>query len=495
MTTRSNPADEIIELTEIVTEDSPLDEPAPEPASPPKLDQTTLDQELDDLLREAPGPSAGMDLDALLGPQTTTSSTAGSTRSETRGMEVSTLDSDLADLEDLFETLKTTPPQDAPTALDELLDIELDTPQATRTTPPTAEAQPGLHFDSEQPAQSVRPGHVDSTEELIVELTDIVAEAPLNSPAEPRATHDVSTQDDSSPVIPPVEDDSRSSGAAMDAGALQKLATRLDELETRVATPVPPSTEQILAALPAELERLPFALPLYESILAEVDTKLASQGDQTGSSLQQELVAMNERLTALEARPEPEPLSAEHILAVLPEDPAAIPALAGLAQSLRGDLDARLEDMDRAEALETLRQDLTAASERLAALESLRQDIQDLRERTDDMAVAMSDLAATRNEIQARDQELEALRETAHRQDEELRVVREGLRRKEEELDALRQSILDVRQAVDALPRQTPIPTEDLKAELRAYVQGQIPTTAAKIIREEIASLLREMEG
>ncbi|NCD24836.1 MAG: hypothetical protein EOL86_04470, partial [Deltaproteobacteria bacterium] len=370
MTTRSNPADEIIELTEIVTEDSPLDEPAPEPASPPKLDQTTLDQELDDLLREAPGPSAGMDLDALLGPQTTTSSTAGSTRSETRGMEVSTLDSDLADLEDLFETLKTTPPQDAPTALDELLDIELDTPQATRTTPPTAEAQPGLHFDSEQPAQSVRPGHVDSTEELIVELTDIVAEAPLNSPAEPRATHDVSAQDDSSPIIPPVEDDSRSSGAAMDAGALQKLATRLDELETRVATPVPPSTEQILAALPAELERLPFALPLYESILAEVDTKLASQGDQTGSSLQQELVAMNERLTALEARPEPEPLSAEHILAVLPEDPAAIPALAGLAQSLRGDLDARLAGLDHAGTLETLRQDLTAASERLTALEA-----------------------------------------------------------------------------------------------------------------------------
>lgn len=48
-----------------------------------------------------------------------------------------------------------------------------------------------------------------------------------------------------------------------------------------------------------------------------------------------------------------------------------------------------------------------------------------------------------------------------------------------------------MRQKVDELVER--VYGEGLKAELQEYVERQIPAAAAKIIRAEIAALLREM--
>ena len=53
MTTSTNPTDDIIELTDIVEDGLPLDKSFEDFATDKAVDAKTLDQELDDLLRDA----------------------------------------------------------------------------------------------------------------------------------------------------------------------------------------------------------------------------------------------------------------------------------------------------------------------------------------------------------------------------------------------------------------------------------------------------------
>ncbi len=722
MSTRTNPADEIIELTEIVEEEMPVDvNPAPPAAN---ADDAILDLELDDLLREDAPPAQGaergkdLDMEALFGSQP--ASGAGQTEAS-MDLGASSLDNDLADLEDLFESLKTTPVQDAPTALDEFLGTVPEFEEAPKTAaqpvPVASPANLGLDLDlpglDAKHEAEVQP--LDLSEDLVLELTDI-AETPvetneISSPPDSVSTAaPESTERDAMPAPAPVFEAPSSTPAPravapeMAQAGLEVLTTRLDALEAKAAS-AQPDIDRILAALPAELERLPFALPLCETILAEVDTKLAAQGsgpdmtavrhdvaaleaklaamdqtcavddlrqgltaaterltalearpmpepmsteqilaaiptdpdhlpataslrqgiaaleaklaamDQTSAvdALRQGLTAATERLTALEARPMPEPMSTEQILAAIPTDPDQLPATASLRQdiaaleakfaamdqtsavddlrqdltaaaerlsalearpmpepmsaelilaaiptdpdhlpataSLRQDiaaLETKLAAMDQTSAVDELRQDLTAATERLRALEArpmpepmpaelilaaiptdpdhlpataslrhdiaaleaklaamdqtsavdeLRQDLRTLRASVDDVSAALRKMAAIDNATQAQGREVEALRTATQSQEEALRALRADVARKDDELSSLREAVQDLRQTVSTFSRESSESSEHLKAELQGFVRDQVPAAAAKIIREEIANLLKELEG
>ena len=365
---------------------------------------------------------------------------------------------------------------------------------------------PGLDAKHEAEVQPL-----DLSEDLVLELTDI-AETPvetdeISSPPESVFTAaPEATERDAMPAPVPVFEAPSSTPAPraaapeMAQAGLEVLTARLDALEAKAAS-AQPDIDRILAALPAELERLPFALPLCETILAEVDTKLAAQGsgpdvtavrhdvaaleaklaamDQTSAvdELRQDLTAATERLRALEARPMPEPMSAELILAAIPTDPDHLPATASLRQDIA--------------ALETK----LAAMDQTSAVDELRQDLRTLRASVDDACASLQKITAIDNATQAQGRELEALRATTQSQDEALRALREDVARKDDELASLREAVHDLRQTLSALSRESSDASEHLKAELQGFVHNQVPAAAAKIIREEISNLLKELEG
>ncbi len=325
---------------------------------------------------------------------------------------------------------------------------------------------------------------------------------------------------------------------------LTAATERLRALEAR-PMPEPMSAEQILAAIPTDPDQLPATASLRQDIAA-LEAKFAAM-DQASAvdALRQDLTAATERLRALEARPMPEPMSAEQILAAIPTDPDQLPATASLRQDIAA-LEAKFAAMDQASAVDALRQDLTAATERLRALEArpmpepmsaeqilaaiptdpdqlpataslrqdiaaleaklaamdqssavdgLRQDLQTLRADMDDASASLRKIAAIADAAQAQGRELEALRATTQNQDETLRALREDIARKDAELSSLREAVQDLRQTMSALSRESSASSEHLKAELQGFVHDQVPAAAAKIIREEISNLLKELEG
>jgi uncharacterized protein YoxC len=201
--------------------------------------------------------------------------------------------------------------------------------------------------------------------------------------------------------------------------------------------------------------------------------------DQTSAvdELRQDLTAATERLRALEARPMPEPMSAELILAAIPTDPDHLPATASLRQDIA--------------ALETK----LAAMDQTSAVDELRQDLRTFRASVDDACASLQKITAIDNATQAQGRELETLRATTQSQDEALRALREDVARKDDELASLREAVHDLRQTLSALSRESSDASEHLKAELQGFVHNQVPAAAAKIIREEISNLLKELEG
>ena len=517
MTTSTNPTDDIIELTDIVEEGLPLDKSFEDFATDKAVDATTLDQELDDLLRDAeskPKPVQNtvdeVELDILFDePKDARPKVQSSAQPSVQsfGPEV-----DMSDLDDLFDSLHIGDKDVAEdTALDVILDgdstqsetlasgnfsaaesIDLDLPgmggedtlsdihdlteELLADIPETVQTQ----ASSEPLQESASAGLLPTPEDLELELTDqLFVKAPeqeqMVSPvavAEEEALHSSSMQPAAEQIPAP----------EISAAEIDCLKARLDALEARPEPRLDIEPEQLLALLPQSPQELPLAQALREDILLVVDSKLSAL-DQSSEleGLRQMLENAASRIDALEARPEPAlNLEAEQVLALLPQSHRDLP----LAQALREDI------LDHVESKIA---DLAAS----ASVDGLQESVNALQSQLDSMPDIQAALAASlpASALQGMETELSAMRTLIERQELALAGLQQALQEKDATIATLRDREDRMREELDALASQVSnTPTADaLKTELQEYVKQQVPSAAAKIIREEIQALLREM--
>ena len=516
MTTSTNPTDDIIELTDIVEEGLPLDKSFEDFATDKAVDATTLDQELDDLLRDAeskPKPVQNtvdeVELDILFDePKDARPKVQSSAQPSVQsfGPEV-----DMSDLDDLFDSLHI---GDKDTQEDTALDVILDgdsTQSETLASGNFAAAEsidldlPGMGGEdtlsdihdlteelladipetvtqaSSEPLQEAASGGLLPTpEDLELELTDQLF---VKAPEQEQAVSPVAAAEEealhSSSVQPAAE---QITAPEITAAEIDCLKARLDALEARPEPRLDIEPEQLLALLPQSPQELPLAQALREDILLVVDNKLSAL-DQSSEleGLRQLLENAASRIDALEARPEPAlNLEAEQVLALLPQSHRDLP----LAQALREDI------LDHVESKIA---DLAAS----ASVDGLQESVNALQSQLDSMPDIQAALAASlpASALQGMETELSAMRTLIERQELALAGLQQALQEKDATIATLRDREDRMREELDALASQVNnTPTADaLKTELQEYVKQQVPSAAAKIIREEIQALLREM--
>ena len=516
MTTSTNPTDDIIELTDIVEEGLPLDKSFEDFATDKAVDATTLDQELDDLLRDAeskPKPVQNtvdeVELDILFDePKDARPKVQSSAQPSVQsfGPEV-----DMSDLDDLFDSLHI---GDQDVQEDTALDVILDGDSTQSETLPSENFSAAESIDLDLPGmggEDTLSDIHDLTEELLADIPETVTQAssePLQeaasggllptpedleleltdqlfvkAPEQEQAVSPVAAAEEealhSSSVQPAAE---QITAPEITAAEIDCLKARLDALEARPEPRLDIEPEQLLALLPQSPQELPLAQALREDILLVVDNKLSAL-DQSSEleGLRQLLENAASRIDALEARPEPAlNLEAEQVLALLPQSHRDLP----LAQALREDI------LDHVESKIA---DLAAS----ASVDGLQESVNALQSQLDSMPDIQAALAASlpASALQGMETELSAMRTLIERQELALAGLQQALQEKDATIATLRDREDRMREELDALASQVNnTPTADaLKTELQEYVKQQVPSAAAKIIREEIQALLREM--
>jgi len=188
------------------------------------------------------------------------------------------------------------------------------------------------------------------------------------------------------------------------------------------------------------------------------------------------------RLDALENAPAPEvDLAPEKVLAALPESPEELP----LTRALRDELILKVEEgfarHASSETVAELRSSLMSVQEQVDAMPET------LARLSASTAPALKDLENGVGSLNTLVEELrQSLAETKAalaERDDTIALMREEGERMREEIEAL-----SARQ--DAQPDAASI-----RNDLEEHVRQQVPATVARVIRKEIQSLLKEMEG
>lgn len=447
---------------------------------------------LDDLLAEESAPAAGP-------------GTARSGLSHPSSSMPSASDTDLDYLDDMLTSLQA-PPSPEASSLDVLLgDIHLDIPEMPAPSARPAPSAPAPARENASPSFEV-PG-------LGADLFDAPSEAPHDTPRDP---FDFSTgeldfslpdpgigdalsgalADDSLPGNPesatPPAPERQIPGKSATAKEvtvtdLEIISARLDVLEGLAAGAEGPALDpaQVLAVLPENPGELPFVAALRADILGEAD-RLAEEKIQVGSvapqveELRRALDALSARLEVLENRPEaPTRVEAEQILAALPENPGELPFTAALRAEFFGEMDEYV-------------------SVSTGNIDDLQQAVDALQDRVATLNESQARLAATPMHaapIQELGAELAALRETLQQQENTLSSLWEALAAKDAEIATLRASEELLRRNLDESDRVRAESLNALRTDLETFVQEQVPEAAAKIIREEIQGLLRDMDS
>jgi len=520
MTTRTNPADDIIELTDIVEEGIALEKDFDDFAMDKAVDAKSLDQELDDLLRDAvtaPKPvrkdEDDIDLDMLF---TGANDTPVQTRSaDPGGAQSSAPEMDLSDLDDLFDSLHIGEMDEEPTALDVILD---DFPQPSAHTATETSAAETIDLDLELPgmgADDMDSNIHDLTEELLADIPEtVLVQTPSAREAASATSAMLPTPEDleleltgqlfatpakaaqpEAPVASQKEPEPYSSSMETPVAQtvveekfspveLEMLSARLDALEARPEPLLDIRPEQILDLLPQSPQGLPLAEALREDILQSVENKLAGLNLPADlETLRQLLGDATDRIGALEARPEPTlDIRPEQILDLLPQSPQGLP----LAEALREDI---------LEHVESKISDLASS----ASVDGLQQSVNALQSQVDSMPDLQAALAAASPSSASQDMEneLTTLRTMVQHQAEILSSLQEALADKDSTIASLRTNEVRLRNDLDDLASRvnsTP-PVDALKSELSEYIQQQVPGAAARIVRAEIQALLREIGG
>ena len=565
MTTSTNPADDIIELTEIVEEGIPLNTKFEDFAMDKAVDAKSLDKELDDLLRE-PEPRSGatevtddeIDLDILFDEPAPAAE--AKTPQADAGM-------DMSDIDNLFDSLGIGEKEDGETALDIILDgdiPELPEKKDAETFYPSESIDLDLDLpaaEGEEGGKAIR----DLTEELLADIPETVL---LHSPEETGAA---APQRESAPEEPDHE------SAASDAKLLPATGPEPEILE--LDAPVEEEVEPEFAQSPRD-EDQPEAPVAHEDVLPEQPLPPTEQAVPQDAPLSRAaLEIISARLDALETRPEPaQTLDAEEILALLPLSPQDVPLTRTLRQEIIDHLESRISELATSASVGGLQKSVNALQGQVEALPDIQEelskrlpeslirklesDIEELRGRVEDrpdiqpeqiMAILpqapqgwpvaqalrqeivdhvesrISELASSssvdglQESVNALQSQVEALPDIrselakapsasgVQKMEDELEELKILVRNQEDALARLRQTLTDKETAIEALTAESGSLREELaaladrvgaapaadevKGELREYVRQQVPLAAAKVIREEIQSLLKELGG
>jgi len=578
MTTSNNPTDDIIELTEIVEEGIPLDKTFEDFAMDKAVDSKSLDEELDDLLRDAepqpktpPKAEDEIDLDILFdepapaAPQPEPA--PAKAQAPAPGM-------DMADLDDLFDSLGLGEKDDGDTALDIILDGDIPQPDkpGTKTFYPSDSIDlelelPGLdngdktanvhdltdelladipettllHSPEEPVHQSTAlappataPVQEDPEDNAaIVELTEEHVDEPAPAPEEESAVAPAEEK----PVADLVEDlaqqpapepplgadspetvvigqnaahaaASAEPGPAISHVELEIISSRLDALESRPQAAPALNTEDLLALMPLSPQELPVTQNLRREILEHVEARLAELAasasvdglQESVNALQSQVeslpdiraeLAMTPTLSAVQkleadldevrAMIQPrEELQPEQILALLPQSPNGWPVAQSLRQEIIEHVETRVAELASNASVDGLQ-------ETVNALQSQVESIPDIR----------AELAKTPplSAVQKLETELEELQALIRDQADSMNALRQALTEKDAALEELKAGEARLREELAALAaRADSAPAMDaVRDELREYIRQQVPLAAAKVIREEIKNLLKEL--
>jgi predicted RNase H-like nuclease (RuvC/YqgF family) len=224
-----------------------------------------------------------------------------------------------------------------------------------------------------------------------------------------------------------------------------------------------------LEAIQAQLETL------RKEVGQELESRLSAMDPTQGLlPLRQALDETASRVEALETRTTQE-IGPAQIQAMLPQSPADLP----LAQNLRKDI---LEHLDSA----------LSGLPTPTDLDEVRQSVSALRDRFDALTAQVTTPSA-----QDLETELAALRTLVQTQEAAILDLRSTLAAKDSIIDELQREGQTLRLELDTLTARVESfqDPDTLKNDLRALIGQQVPAAAAKIIREEIQALLKELDG
>lgn len=430
MTTSTPFADDIIELTDIVEEGHPLDTSLADFAMNKAVDASSLDQELDALLREADIPSPAradepeIDFDAVF--RDSADHPAPLAPATSAAPKASTPDVDLTDLDTLFDSLDAPQEAECRATPGPITDGPAPLPQAPSDA---RAAAPSLNLDLDVPGMNAV-----STADILELTEDLLAEIPetILGPTTPGP--------DAEPILP-------------------------DPLDLD------------LSGIPLAAEIVPAAQPSPAVPLTAPRQPLSRE----------DLTDFLSRLEALESRPLQQ-IGPGEIVAALPDTTAGLPLAQALRAEILQDVEGRLSALNPADRMQILREEILdevnsiiSALPSTADLDGLRQSVRDLQ---DQMSSRPESAPVSDSPGPDLESELTSLRQRVQDQEQSILELQEALAAKDASFDALRG-------AEDRLRREL----EAAATGLQAFLEQQIPAAAARIIREEIQTLVKEMEG
>jgi siroheme synthase (precorrin-2 oxidase/ferrochelatase) len=598
MTTSTNQTDDIIELTEIVEEGISLDKKFEDFAMDKAVDAKSLDQELDDLLRDAdtqskpaaPAADDEIDLDILFEepvvataarPQPSTASAATQTPDQSM---------DISDLDDLFDSLGIGENEEHDTALDIILDGDTPEPRKHGSEP----FYPSDSIDLELEIPGMENGDknsniLDLTEDLLADIPETVLlesadktmPEPVAAPEEPEATSSKQAPAQEYPAVDPAPALAEFAAEPAEASVAEPEGPAGDKPgQSFVEQKAPPADTDEPAPVYEEPDHAPSAPPATVTDIEPKQPRIAAEQTVTseaGISIA-ELEIISARLDALESRPEPSPApGAEELLGLLPQSPLELPVTRNLRQEIMEHLESRISELASSSSLDGLQESVSALQSQveaipdiraelaktppLSALQKLEADLDEVRaliqpreelqpeqilallpQSTQGWPVAqalrqeiiehvesrVSELASSssmdglQESVNALQSQVEAIPDiraelaktlpasAMQKMEAELEELRTLVRNQEETVHALEAALSDkaafiaklsdnenrLREERDALAARVAAPGPDaIKSELHEYVRQQVPLAAAKVVREEIQALLKELGG
>jgi hypothetical protein len=506
MNTQHDPADDIIELTDIIEEGAPAD-PTLDFAMDKAVDTRSLDQELDDLLRgEAPvaTPAAGdepdMDLDDLFDEDLDSHATPAPQAPQSSAAPVG----DLSDLDDLFDSLQVDSEDEGVSSLDLLLNEKSQGKKDFPSPAPQMDDTIDLDLDVPELEAEDTAGLLELTDELLADIPETVLVPPAGSqekepvevspvpaPEVPAPETAPQRAGDGHPSVTTAEGGPDSAAQAQDLfeekpapqAAFEALSSRIDALEARPEAAAEIRPEQLLAALPQSPDELPLAQALRADILQAVEAKIAGLPALSDlEALQRTAAEAVGRIDALEARPAPlTEIRPEQVLAAMPHSPEDLPLAGALRTEILEMLETKVADLATAESVSGLQQSLDGLQGQLDSLsETLGTAEAPPAPDNQDVESAVASLNGSVRDLQ---QHIDGVQAAIVEKDAIISELREAQERLQEELEALSARL-------DARPDAAAI-----KAELEDYVGQQVPAAVARIIREEIQALLKELGG
>ena len=505
MTTSTNPTDDIIELTEIVEEGIPLDKKFEDFAMDKAVDAKSLDQELDDLLRDAAPQSkpaareAGdeIDLDILFDEPTpaearTQPAASPATTQTPPATQTPDQSMDISDLDDLFDSLGIGENDTEDTALDIILDGDMPEPrkQGGEAFYPSDSIDleleiPGMESDDKN------SNILDLTEDLLADVPETVLLVPADKPApepttapeypETKSTEQAPAQE--YPAMEPASELPAEPATATVAEPESQVGDKPGQLVVEQATPQEEMDEP--APIHEAKNHVFAAVPMTATDIEPEQPRVAAEqtmATKPGIS-HTELEIISARLEALESRPEPSAApGTEELLALLPQSPQELPVTRNLRQEILEHVESRISELASSSSVDGLQESVSALQSQVEAIPDIRAEL------------AKAPAASL---VQKMEAELDELKTLVRNQDETLSLLRQTLTDKDDSIEALVAEQKSLREELALLAAQindAPAPAA-IKSELRDYVQQQVPLAAAKIVREEIQALLKELGG